>query len=115
MGGSLFLGFCLSRGIRQGCPLSPLLFSASSELILRRIAKLVPEALVRAWADDIAMVVRRGMHRLGHIQHIFHEFAKLSVLALNIEKIVLVPIFPYVVQAVRVAVSILAQLGVVFL
>jgi len=70
MGGSLFLGFLLSHGIRQGCPLSPLLFSASSELILRRIAKLVPEALVRAWADDIAMVVRGGMHRLGHIQHI---------------------------------------------
>ena len=69
--GLAFLGFLAVARHQTRMPLVSIAISASSELILRRIAKLVPEALVRAWADDIAMVARGGMHRLGHIQRIF--------------------------------------------
>ncbi|CAI7803271.1 unnamed protein product [Closterium sp. NIES-54] len=43
-------------GVRQGDPLGPLLFAASTQQHLRRVAAEHPEVTVLAYADDITMI-----------------------------------------------------------
>eukprot|EP00974_Lingulodinium_polyedra_P017458 1691992-Lingulodinium_polyedra.AAC.1 len=93
--GRRFDGFCTTRGIRQGCPLSPLLFAVSSDLLLRRLARLVPSAVRRAYADDLAIVHADIESQLGPLQDIFFEYERLSGLRLNVKKTVMVPLFPW--------------------
>jgi len=94
MGPVAFFGFSITRGIRQGCPLSPLLFAVASELILRRLSRSVRDNTARAWADDIAMVIPRGLEVLPCIASIFLEFGLISGLLLSIGKTVIAPLFP---------------------
>ena len=58
--GCLSESFSLSRGLRQGCALSGLLFAIASDPLLRWAnARLPPESCLVSFADDIACVLTR--------------------------------------------------------
>ena len=91
--GQVFEGFPLNAGIRQGCPLSPLLFATAADLLLRALSLLEPDALVRAFADDTAMIVKDWWGQGKGIFNLFSEFGAISGLHLNLPKTVLIPLW----------------------
>ena len=91
--GDFYKGFPLSSGVRQGCPLSPLLFVAAIDILLRRLQRLFPKSLVRAFADDNAMVVWDFPREGSGILHVYNEFSRFSGLKVNIPKTVVIPLW----------------------
>ncbi|CAK0794469.1 unnamed protein product [Prorocentrum cordatum] len=91
-GGAKFDGFTLTAGVRQGCPLSPLLFAVLSDVLFRRLARHVPDVLPRAYADDLAVVLSPGRRDAPILEHMFEEYALLSGLRLHHGKSVWVPL-----------------------
>ena len=92
--GNRSAGFRMSAGVRQGCPLSPLLYALCADLLLERIRTLLPSALVRAYADDTAVLVQNLWTDVPILAEIFSDFAEISNLRLNFAKTVVVPLFP---------------------
>ena len=107
LGGSRHAGFSLTRGIRQGCPLSPLLFAVASDLLLRRLERLFPRACTRAYADDLAMVLPSFALHVRTLQELFSEYGRLSGLRLSIQKTVMVP--PFTAQAAELRARLVAE------
>ncbi len=92
-GGQSFEGFPIDAGIRQGCPLSPLLLALVIDLLLRRLQKHLPNCTIRAFADDIAIVMNDVVQDMPIIRKIFHEFSQISNLDLNLPKCVMIPLW----------------------
>ena len=90
--GCLFPGFPLTAGVRQGCPLSPLLFAITADILLRTLERDCPDAIIRAFADDTAMVTPDFWKHAPKTQQIFDQYERLSGLALNMHKCVVIPI-----------------------
>eukprot|EP00974_Lingulodinium_polyedra_P133587 11226225-Lingulodinium_polyedra.AAC.1 len=59
VGGRQFRGFGVTAGVRQGCPLFPFISATAAELLLRRLRFVLPVALARAYANDLALVFSR--------------------------------------------------------
>ena len=100
-GGSTFEGFPIKAGIRQGCPLSPLLFAVVADLLLRKLSRNFPNELIRSFADDTAMVVKDWWRVSADIASVFGEFGSISGLVLNLPKTVLIPLWPSTMEVVR--------------
>ena len=93
VGNGLHNGFEARAGIRQGCPLSPILFAVAMDILLRRIRRHLPTLTTRAFADDVATVTP-DMSAAGPVlQDIFGEFGRISGLHLNLPKTYVVPLW----------------------
>ena len=92
VGGGSFEGFAMGAGIRQGCPLSLLLFALTADLLLRTISRSLPTSLVRAFADDTAVVMQALMRDSALLDNIFMEFGHASGLHLNLQKCIIIPV-----------------------
>ena len=58
IGGAVMDSITVYSGVRQGCPLSPLLFALCADILLRALAEhLQGDDALRAFADDTAVVV----------------------------------------------------------
>ena len=93
MGGEVQDGFDINTGIRQGCPLSPLIFALVMDILLRRIQDKLPEVVIRAFADDIALVIPDIEAAMPILQEIFHGAHKVANLELNMPKCVVIPLY----------------------
>jgi hypothetical protein len=91
-GGGLYPGFELTAGVRQGCPLSPLLYAIAADLMLTTLTRCCAGGTIRAFADDTATVVTEFWRDAPLIQNAFNEFERISGLALNHAKCVIIPL-----------------------
>ena len=93
MDGQRWGGFYLRAGIRQGCQLSPLIFAVVVDLLLRKLEMTLPELTRRAFADDLAVVTKDWWRDLPILRTVFEEFERISGLALNLPKTLLIPLW----------------------
>eukprot|EP00972_Heterocapsa_arctica_P043452 6415435-Heterocapsa_arctica.AAC.1 len=97
----------MESGVQQGCPLSPLLFFLVADLLLRRLNLLFIEpddskrALLRAFADDTAMVIPHFHKVADGVLATFRDYAVMSGLKLNVSKTVIIPLWPLCMDAFR--------------
>ena len=84
--GKQYPGFRITAGIKQGCPLSPLLFTVATDILLRYLNHHVPGMGLRAFADDTAAVHPEFKTEAETIMKIFQEYAGMSNLHLNLKK-----------------------------
>lgn len=90
--GKLTEAFPVTRGIRQGCPLSPLLFALCLDPLLRRITDCplirgfpLPgqgQVKVSAYADDVSLFIRDEDSYAAFLR-LFGEYSELSGAQLN--------------------------------
>ena len=94
--GMIFEGVLVESGVRQGCPLSGLLFAICVVVLNTRLNGILKRnEVVDAFADDIAVVVDNFWVSAPVLEIIFKEFQEISGLELNIEKTIMVPLWPY--------------------
>ena len=93
--------FTATSGVRQGSPLSPLLFAIASDVLPRCLKDKPPDCLIRAFADDTAIVTSDFVAHAVHVLSIFKEFAHISNLQLNLTKTVLIPLWESSQDVVR--------------
>ena len=101
VGGVRFAGFAQQGGIRQGCPLSPLLFVAAMDGLLRLLPRRVPAAVPKAFADDTAVLLQNLRGDLPLLHRVFEELRRATGLQLNMRKCIIIPLGDSRPQVVR--------------
>ena len=93
--------FDIGAGVRQGCPLSPLIFAIAADLLLRKLGNTKDVDAVKAFADDTAIIVKNLGTALGPVAGIFEEYRKISGLELNIPKTVVIPLWNESLETIK--------------
>ena len=79
----------MKSGVRQGCPLSGLLFAICVDVLLVRLERLFSEnEMARAYADDMAVVIKDYVKSAPALATAVDEFSRISALKLNVKKTV---------------------------
>ena len=89
--GQTYDGFNLEAGVRQGCPLSPIVYAMVAEILLDRLEQQVEGIFVRAYADDTALIVQNIASAIPTLEKLFEEFERISGLRLNVSKSIIIP------------------------
>ena len=86
--GALYDGPTVRCGVRQGCPLSGILFAICADVILVNLQSHPrgSDEIVRAFADDTAVVVEDYYTTIGLLSTIFDEYRMIFGLELNVKK-----------------------------
>ena len=84
----------VNRGVKQGCPLSPLLFVLCYEPLLQALERSDVPAKVFAAADDLAIADVATLDQLASLIEIIQEFADISGLGINTDKTMVLPSLP---------------------
>ena len=93
-GGNTWPGFPMTSGIRQGCPLSPLLFAVVMDLLLRRLTTHLPgQHTHRAFADDVGLVITDLPAQLQPLVALLSEFGSISGMQVNRRKTIGIPLW----------------------
>ena len=96
--------FAISRGVRQGCPLSPYIFTICAEVlsILINHSQLIKginifeiEARIIQYADDTCIFLDGSVESLNATIDILHKFEIASGLKVNYEKSNIFPLGPF--------------------
>jgi len=88
--GKSYDGFALQSGVRQGCPMSPIIYALVAEVLLDILQSIDSDLLLRAYADDTAIVVRNLYETGPKLAEAFHDFEQVSGLKLNLRKSIIV-------------------------
>ena len=93
--GGFFVGPAVYSGVRQGCPLSGLLFALCVDVLLVefRVVLTASEQL-GAFADDIAAAIADYRVSLPILAVLFQEFHIISALQLNVRKTIFIGLWP---------------------
>ena len=88
------------RRNQAGLPSQPFPFALTVDILLRRLQTALPNAVIRAFADDIAIVAQDVDEALPIMQTIFEELEFIAGLSLNKRKCILIPLWPTVKEVV---------------
>ena len=98
--------FTALAGVRQGCPLSSLIFILVTDCINRCLgAFLGQKDLLRAYADDIAIVLENLWRSGAGLGDIFQTIGKISSLWLNKRKCICIPLFSFEREAFKTKIA----------
>ena len=81
-----FADFQFTAGVRQRCPLSPILFAMLSDVLLRRLSRSMLDALPRAYADDLTIAFVCGVEDAPIMEQKFDEYERFSGFRLHQRK-----------------------------
>ncbi len=92
--GEVTPSFKVRSGVRQGCPLSPVLFALALDPFLNFLTIKLPQGtLIRAYADDMALVLP-SRFLISDVVQAFAVLSRAAALKVNVGKTVFVPLYP---------------------
>ena len=103
--GETTASFIARSGVRQGCPMSPVLFALALDPFLEYlVAQLPSSAMVRAYADDMAIVVDQA-DQVNNAADAFKLLSEAASLQVNVGKTVFIPLYATVKEQAQKDVS----------
>ena len=98
----------MTRGVKQGCPLSAILFVFIFDLLLKALIRDLNliDGVVVGVADDVAVALEDLWLQLPIVLNILTVWAEATSMEVNCKKCVIIPLFTYVLEALRSRIAI---------